>query len=122
VLHTNHMNNISKSQFKEAVKQIIRECLQERQFAESADKVSPLDFITRLVVKRGLQDPQKMDYLITQLYQHQSGKSISPGEVAASIQRNKGVTETAYKIQGASGKTFEDSPQLPDAQNNPKNA
>jgi hypothetical protein len=34
----------------------------------------------------------------------------------------KKLKETAYKTQGPSLKTFDDSPQLPDAVNNPKNA
>jgi len=41
---------------------------------------------------------------------------------ARRIQAEPKVNETAYKTQGPSYKTFEDSPQLPDAVNDPENA
>ena len=41
---------------------------------------------------------------------------------ARTIQTDPKVNETAYKTQGPSYKTFEDSPQLPDAVNDPENA
>lgn len=41
---------------------------------------------------------------------------------ARTIQTEPKVNETAYKTQGPSYKTFDDSPQLPDAVNDPENA
>lgn len=41
---------------------------------------------------------------------------------ARTIQTEPKVNETAYKTQGPSLKTFEDSPQFPDAVNDPRNA
>jgi len=58
-----------------------------------------------------------------------SYKVVSPNQYRCSkcnhaleVQSDPKLTETAYKTQGPSLKTFDDSPQLPDAQNNPKNA
>ncbi len=198
--------NLKKSQFKEIVKDIIRESLSERQYQQTLSEVSPpgkksermihhvksslrsshpdwsedkitsvaiatawkshnkvdesgltsentdLDKIVGLVMKKNVKDPQKIEYLVTQLYKHQCGSEPSPEEVTAAIQNHSQlkeasytvvaphsytdakedkartiqtdpkVNETAYKTQGPSAKTFEDSPQLPDAQNNPENA
>ena len=188
-------------------------------FEEGADsRITPLDDITRLVMGKGVTDPQKVEYLVVNLYKHQMGttpdtdavksaierngppqrrggsgdldigpleeesyKVVSPNETdtadedkARTIQTdpkvNEGgnlvhapigklkkpdadyispkrpydsqpwdvpkprygnkkptahpdkVDETAYKTQGPSYKTFEDSPQLPDAVNDPENA
>jgi len=129
-------------------------------------KITPLDDITRLVINRGVTDPEQVAYLVGNLYAHQIGTSPDPKAVEAAIERNKPMTksggsgvlnfgpleetsykvvspnetdtadedkartiqtdpkvnETAYKTQGPSYKTFEDSPQLPDAANDPENA
>lgn len=57
-----------------------------------------------------------------------SYKVVSPNQVdtskenkAREIQTDPKVNETAYKVQGASLKTFKDSPQFPKAVNDPKN-
>lgn len=134
---------------------------------EGADsKIAPLDDITRLVINKGVTDPEKVAYLVGNLYTHQMGTPPDPDAVEAAIERNKPMTkpggsgilnfgpleeesykvvspnetdtadedkartiqtepkvnETAYKTQGPSYKTFEDSPQLPDAVNDPENA
>lgn len=58
-----------------------------------------------------------------------SYKVVSPNQTdtakedkARTIQTEPKVNETAFKKQGPSCKTFEDSPQFPDAVNNPENA
>lgn len=191
------MNIINKSQFRKVIKQVIRECLEER--IQSLNENANLDKIVGLVMKKNVNDPQKVTYLVTQLYKHQYNSEPDAGEVASAIEKHSGlqeacyevvapksstdakedkarkiqtepkvnennwikkavnpdhkgyctpmtkstctptrkalaqrfkkgdihkdnVDETAYKTQGPSAKTFEDSPQLPDAQNDPRNA
>lgn len=58
-------------------------------------------------------------------HDHKTGKKVwSPNIKTGKIPKvnEPKVNETAYKVQGPSGKTFMDSSQLPQAQNNPKNA
>jgi len=52
----------------------------------------------------------------------EAGLTSEKDEHAKKVQIEPDLNETAYKTQGSSAKTFKDSPQFPDAVNNPKNA
>ena len=52
----------------------------------------------------------------------QDKTSLPPKKNERGAKRPADVSETAYKTQGPSYKTFDDSPQLPDAVNDPENA
>lgn len=99
-----------------------------------------LQFIEDLMRKHNLSLPEAVrDYL--EMYGHEKGKGtpitmreasykvVSPKQTqvqkddhARKVQTEPKVNERAYKTQGPSYKTFKDSPQLPDAVNDPENA
>lgn len=77
-------------------------------------------------VKKLLSGEKEEDAEVTN---EASYKVVSPNETdtaaedkARAIQTEPKVNETAYKTQGPSAKTFKDSPQFPDAVNDPENA
>lgn len=119
--------------------------------SEKADgQISPLEDIIRAVIKSGIKDKKEIVKKAHELYKKQmnpkgaddeavtsmvddlaeaSYKVTSPNETdtakedkARAIQTEPKVNETAFKKQGPSAKTFKDSPQFPEAVNDPENA
>ena len=114
-------------------------------------KVTPLDDIVRDVIKSGVKGRENIIKRAKELYKLQvskqpveddslnsaladagvteaSYKVVSPRQAADAkevkarqIQTEPEVNETAYKVQGPAAKTFKDSPQFPEAVNDPKN-
>lgn len=70
----------------------------------------------------------KLHNKLQEVVKEASYKIVSPNQLdtskenkARQIQTEPDVNETAYKTQGPSYRTFKDSPQFPDAVNDPKN-
>jgi hypothetical protein len=69
---------------------------------EIADsKQTPLDDIVRLVSKK-TDDPQKAEYLVSQLFQHQYGKPADEEAIKAAIERNKHIGEAGLTSEDES--------------------
>lgn len=117
-------NQIKKSQLMEIIKGIVREVLDEqRQLAEASYKVvSPNETDTTEEDKaRTIQTDPKVNEASYKIVAPKSATDAKEDK-ARKIQTDPKVNETAYKTQGPSFKTFKDSPQFPDAVNDPENA
>lgn len=69
-------------------------------------------------VAEGMMNEAEASYKVVSPTQAQ----VQKDNQAFNVQIDPKVNETAYKVQGPSAKTFKDSPQLPKAQNDPRNA
>ena len=99
--------NIKQDKLKEIIKHVIRESLKEAGLtSETEDK-----WIQKAV------DPSHKGYCTPM-----TKSTCTPRRKALAKRFKKGLDETAYKTQGPSAKTSDDSPQFPAAVNNPKNA
>lgn len=131
--------NIKRSQLEGVIKQIVREVLQDKQYSEGAhgnnsqpsNNSSPTnaEVIVRLLIGKGIKDPERIKQLASQLHLRQFNKPIDLATLDQVIQKETGtdggedprmfpgeeVDESTYKVQKRSYKTVNDMP------NNPKN-
>lgn len=61
--------------------------------SEPESKTTPLDDIVRLVKNKGLEDPQKEEYLVSKLFKHQTGWEANPEWITAALEKGSGVDE-----------------------------
>ncbi len=121
---------IKQKQLIQLIEAVVRECLAARsqkqrknkQIAEASYKVaSDIQVDTSKEDKaREIQTDPKVNeasYKVASDIQVDTSKE----DKARKIQTDPKVNETAFKKQGPSLRTFKDSPQLPDAVNDPEN-
>jgi hypothetical protein len=114
---------MKKQDLKNVIKEVVRESLNECEYKQLLKEVSPPGEKSEKMiqhVKASLRKshPDWSEDKITGVAIATGWKAYNNGSV-----KEAGLTsETAYKIQGPSSKTFDDSQQFPDAVNNPENA
>lgn len=120
---------MKKSQLKEAVKTIVRECLYERlKRPEETDEgmgadseVTMLDDVVKFVIKKlpNVKDPSKIAKVASLLFQHQYGNKEPDLEaVMASVEKHLPIKDTSDESVEESGLTSEDDREEHDYKGN----
>jgi hypothetical protein len=84
--------NIKKSQLIGLIKEVVRKSLRDRALMESQNsKSSDVDLIVRLLIKKGIKDPEKIRQLASQLHLKQYNKPIDLDTLGQVIDRELGA-------------------------------